>query len=67
MTVSSPILHSKVLALVNDIILPICSLLPFLHHRTLDQKFAVLRRGPHYPYNTNQEALDDGAITMAYG
>jgi large conductance mechanosensitive channel len=37
----------------------------------MDEKFAVLRRGPHYVrgrgYNTLQQAVDDGAVVMAYG
>ncbi|KAH8704224.1 putative large-conductance mechanosensitive channel [Talaromyces proteolyticus] len=55
---------------VSDLLLPIISLLPFLH-RNLDQKFAVLRKGPHYHrgygYNTLKQARDDGALVMAYG
>ncbi|EOA84871.1 uncharacterized protein SETTUDRAFT_42074 [Exserohilum turcica Et28A] len=59
-------------ALVTDIILPIISLLPFLV-RNLDAKFAVLHHGPNYNasiangYNTPQQALDDGAVVLAYG
>lgn len=56
---------------VGDILTPILSLLPFLS-RNLDEKFAVLRAGPHHDshgrgYNTLQQALDDGAVVMAYG
>jgi large-conductance mechanosensitive channel len=59
-----------VTSFVSDIILPIISLLPFLH-RNLDEKFVVLMRGPHYDkergYNTLEQARDDGALVMAYG
>ena len=56
---------------VSDIITPILSLLPFLD-RNLDEKFAVLRRGPQYNkvengYNTVKQAQDDGAVIMTYG
>ncbi|KAL8723764.1 MAG: hypothetical protein Q9225_000059 [Loekoesia sp. 1 TL-2023] len=54
---------------VSDIILPPISLLPFFN-RNLDEKFAVLRKGPEYErrgYNTLKQALDDGAVVMAYG
>ncbi|KNG50619.1 putative ion channel [Stemphylium lycopersici] len=59
-------------SLVTDIILPIISLLPFLS-RNLDAKFAVLQHGPNYNstisngYNTPQQAVDDGAVVLAYG
>src|SRR5436190_13503453 len=59
-------------SLTTDIILPFISLLPFLS-RNLDEKFAILRPGPNYKngtyteYNTIRQALDDGAIVMAYG
>ncbi|EMD66599.1 hypothetical protein GGP41_008013 [Bipolaris sorokiniana] len=59
-------------ALVSDIILPIISLLPFLS-RNLDAKFAVLQHGPNYNtsisngYNTPKQAIDDGAVVLAYG
>jgi len=42
-------------------------------NRNLDEKFAVLQRGPTYNltngvgYTTLQEAADDGAVVMAYG
>ncbi|KAL9607927.1 MAG: hypothetical protein Q9167_007207 [Letrouitia subvulpina] len=55
---------------VSDILLPPISLLPFFN-RNLDEKFAVLKRGPHFGtshgYNTAKQALDDGAIIMVYG
>ena len=60
-------------SLTSDIILPVISLLPFLN-RNLDEKFAVLRAGHNYHhnngtkgYNTVNQALDDGAVVMAYG
>jgi large conductance mechanosensitive channel len=52
--------------------LPLISLLPFLA-RNLDEKFAVLKHGPHYNgtissgYNTVGQALKDGAVVLAYG
>ncbi|KAH2308957.1 hypothetical protein KXV47_006070 [Aspergillus fumigatus] len=59
-----------VTSFVSDIILPIVALLPFLH-RNMDEKFAVLRRGPHYVeekgYNTLEQARNDGALVLAYG
>ncbi|KAL3441639.1 large-conductance mechanosensitive channel [Aspergillus insuetus] len=55
---------------VSDMILPIVSLLPFLN-RNMDEKFAVLSKGPHYDeevgYNTLGQARDDGALVLAYG
>ena len=42
-------------------------------HKNLDEKFAVLKRGPTYNttdghgYNTLKQAADDGAVVMAYG
>lgn len=63
---------SVVTSFVADIMLPPISLLPFMN-KNLDEKFAVLRRGPTYNttdglgYNTLQEAADDGAVVMAYG
>lgn len=39
----------------------------------MEEKFAILRRGPHYNatsghgYNTLKQAADDGAVVMAYG
>jgi large conductance mechanosensitive channel len=54
-------------SLVSDIILPIVSLLPMLR-RNLDEKFAVLRNGDSGgEYKTVAQALDDGAVVMAYG
>ncbi|KAB8303973.1 hypothetical protein EYC80_005327 [Monilinia laxa] len=89
-------------SLVSSVLLPPLSLLPFLN-KNLDEKFAVLRPGPHYGgtlhnhtevgggvgegvegngtavfkmgieflygagYNTLKQALDDGAIVLAWG
>ncbi|KAJ5713128.1 uncharacterized protein N7483_010309 [Penicillium malachiteum] len=59
-----------VTSFVSDIVLPIVSLLPFLN-RNMDQKFAVLSRGPNYDprkgYNTVGQARDDGALVLAWG
>ncbi len=59
---------SVVSSFVSDILLPPISLIPFID-RNLDEKFAVLRRGAHQAggYNTSKQALDDGAVVMAYG
>lgn len=57
-------------SLVADIILPVISLLPMMSKR-LDEKFIVLRRGPHYTkpngYNTRQQGIADGAVLWTYG
>jgi large conductance mechanosensitive channel len=45
------------------------SLLPFMS-KTMEEKFWVLKEGPHYShpgYNTRQQAVDDGAVIMAFG
>jgi large conductance mechanosensitive channel len=61
-----------VTSFVSEILLPPLSLLPFVH-RNLDEKFAVLKPGPHYNrtgnhgYNTLDQATADGAVVMAYG
>lgn len=51
-------------------VLPIVSLLPFLN-RNMDQKFAVLSKGPNFDqqngYNTLYQAREDGALVLAYG
>jgi len=58
-----------VTSLVSDIILPpISVLLPL--HKNMEEKFAVLKAGPHIPsngYTTLKRAQDDGAVVMAYG
>ncbi|KAH0341876.1 putative large-conductance mechanosensitive channel, partial [Aureobasidium melanogenum] len=53
---------------VSDILLPPISLLPFLS-RNLDERFATLKHGQNKTmgYNTVQQALEDGAVVMAYG
>ncbi|KAJ7477069.1 ion channel [Mycena galericulata] len=53
-------------SLVSDVLLPPVSLLPFMG-RNLPAKFMVLRTGPNSPYNTLQQAAEDGAVTLAYG
>ncbi|CAI7584798.1 unnamed protein product [Penicillium glandicola] len=59
-----------VTSFVSDMVLPIVSLLPFLN-RNMDQKFAVLSKGPNYDqlngYNTLFQAREDGALVLAYG
>jgi large conductance mechanosensitive channel len=39
--------------------------------RNLEEKFWVMRKGPHYSnsagYNTRQQAIDDGAVILTYG
>ncbi|MCJ1412010.1 hypothetical protein MMC19_006102 [Ptychographa xylographoides] len=59
-----------VTSFVSDILLPPISLIPFIN-KNLEEKFAVLRRGAHYSkgsgYNTLKQAIDDGAVVMAYG
>jgi len=48
---------------------PVSVILPI--NRNIEEKFAVLRSGPNYNssagYNTLNQALDDGAVIMAYG
>lgn len=55
---------------ISDILLPPLSVL-FPLHKNLDEKFAVLRRGPKYEqlhgYNTLELARSDGAVILAYG
>ncbi|TGO55739.1 hypothetical protein BOTNAR_0238g00070 [Botryotinia narcissicola] len=89
-------------SLVSSVLLPPLSILPFLN-KNLEEKFAVLRPGPHYDgllhnhteigdgigegvegnatmavnkgmeflygagYNTLKQAIDDGAIVLAWG
>ena len=59
-----------VTSLVSDILLPPLSII-FPLNKNLDEKFAVLQRGPNYDlaggYNTLQQAQADGAVVMAYG
>ncbi|KAL4907057.1 hypothetical protein BDW74DRAFT_176660 [Aspergillus multicolor] len=61
---------SVVNSFVSDMILPIVSLLPFLH-RNMSEEFTVLAKGPHYAqmhgYNTLEQAREDGALVLAYG
>jgi len=60
-----------VTSLVSDVLLPPISLLPFMN-RNIQEKFVVLKRGPHFNetlggYNTLAQAANDGAVTLAYG
>lgn len=62
-----------VTSFVSEILLPPISLLPFMN-KNLEEKFAVLRQGNHYNrtivhggYNTLKQAMDDGAVVLAYG
>ncbi|KAL2129514.1 hypothetical protein VTI74DRAFT_7664 [Chaetomium olivicolor] len=59
-----------VTSLVTDILLPPLSVILPLN-KNLEEKFAVLRPGPHQPpdggYNTLKQAQEDGAVVMAYG
>ncbi|PPQ67953.1 hypothetical protein CVT26_005833 [Gymnopilus dilepis] len=63
---------SAVKSLVSDVLLPPISLLPFMS-RNLEEKFLILKKGPHYRgpdhvgYNTRRQATEDGAVIMAYG
>ncbi|KAF7985779.1 hypothetical protein HWV62_399 [Athelia sp. TMB] len=59
---------SVVKSFVSDVLLPIISLLPFIG-KQLEEKFAVLRSGPNAAggYNTLKQAIDDGALVLAYG
>ncbi|KEY65054.1 hypothetical protein S7711_08444 [Stachybotrys chartarum IBT 7711] len=55
---------------VGDVLMPPLSII-FPINRNIEEKFAVLRRGPNYDettgYNTLHQAQDDGAVVMAYG
>ncbi|EIM87068.1 gated mechanosensitive channel [Stereum hirsutum FP-91666 SS1] len=57
-------------SLVSDILLPPIALFPFIN-RNFEEKFVVLRKGPHadkgHGYNTIDQAMEDGAVIMAYG
>jgi large conductance mechanosensitive channel len=48
---------------------PLAIILPI--NKNIEEKFAILRPGESYNatagYNTLQQALDDGAVVMAYG
>ncbi|OJJ06510.1 hypothetical protein ASPVEDRAFT_140593 [Aspergillus versicolor CBS 583.65] len=61
---------SVVNSFISDIVLPIVSLLPFIM-RNMDEKFAILSKGPNCDeengYNTLEQARDDGALVLAYG
>lgn len=61
---------SVVNSFISDVVLPIVSLLPFIM-RNMDEKFAILSKGPNCDeengYNTLEQARDDGALVLAYG
>ncbi|KAJ7499256.1 gated mechanosensitive channel [Mycena latifolia] len=52
-------------SLVTDVLLPPIGL--FFLGRNLPAKFFVLRAGPNAPYNTLQQAAEDGAVALAFG
>lgn len=49
---------------VNDIFAPLTSLILLTN---LTEVFWVLKSGPHAPYQTREQAVADGAITLNYG
>ena len=55
---------SVVTSFVGDIFSP---LLGLIISSKLSEAFVVIRKGPHYPYNTREEARKDGAVTWNYG
>ncbi|KAH7017597.1 large-conductance mechanosensitive channel [Ilyonectria destructans] len=55
---------------VSDVLMPpISIILPI--NKNMEEKFAVLQKGPNFNtstgYNTLHQAQDDGAVVMAYG
>jgi large conductance mechanosensitive channel len=55
---------SVVGSFVSDIFTPIIGLIV---SSKLSEKFAVIKKGPHFPYKTRDEAKSDGAVTWNYG
>ena len=53
-----------VTSFVSDIFTPILGLVV---SSKLSETFVTIRKGPHFPYNTRDEAKADGAITWNYG
>lgn len=53
-----------VTSMVSDLLTPIFGL---VINSKLSETFLVIRKGPHYPYNTREEAKTDKAITWNYG
>lgn len=55
---------------VSDILMPPISIILPLN-KNMEEKFAVLKAGPHFnktsKYNTLHQAQADGAVVMAYG
>lgn len=53
-----------VVSFVGDIVTPVMGL---LISSKLSEAFLVIKRGPNHPYNTRDEARNDGAVTWNYG
>jgi len=49
---------------VNDLFTPLVSL---LLTAKLSEVFFVIKSGPNFPYNTREQAIEDGAVTLNYG
>lgn len=49
---------------VTDVISPIVGIVT---SSRLSETFAVVHKGPGYPYNTREAARTDGAVTLNYG
>lgn len=55
---------SIVSSFVSDVLSPMLGLVT---SSRLSESFAVLRKGPNYPYTTREAARQDGAVTLNYG
>ena len=55
---------SVVGSFVSDIFSPILGLIV---SSKMSEAFIVIKKGPHFPYNTREEAKADGAVTWNYG
>lgn len=55
---------SVVNSFVSDIFSPVLGLIV---SSKLSEAFVVIKKGPHFPYNTREEAKTDGAVTWNYG
>lgn len=55
---------SIVNSFINDIFAPIFGIIV---PAKLSELFLVIRKGPHFPYKTRDEARKDGAVTWNYG
>lgn len=64
------IFTALVKSFVGDILMPPLSII-FPLGKNIEQKFAVLKKGPQYNatsgYNTLNQAQEDGAVVLAYG